>query len=133
MAWGPSVGYRASTLVVLNSYIAIFSTTKYQNVPYNGGAKSIFSGSTATWLHCSWLFYSFLFLFFLYSIHTAIYCLCIHTAIVILFLYFFFSYILFFLFVCSYCYCSRYIILFWCLYYFIVLKAKINPLIFDVL
>ena len=33
---------RASTLVVLNSYIAIFSTTKYQNVPYNGGAKTIF-------------------------------------------------------------------------------------------
>ena len=51
--YGLRLGYRASTLVVLNSYIAIFSTTKYQNVPYNGGAKSIFFGSTATWLHCS--------------------------------------------------------------------------------
>ena len=39
---------RASTLVVLNSYIAIFSTTKYQNVPCNGGAKAIFFGSTTT-------------------------------------------------------------------------------------
>ena len=33
---------RASTLAVLNSYITIFSTIKYQNVPYNGGAKAIF-------------------------------------------------------------------------------------------
>ena len=39
---------RASTLVVLNSYIAIFSTIKYQNVPYNGGAKTIFFGSSVT-------------------------------------------------------------------------------------
>ena len=30
-------------------------------------------------------------------------------------------------------YCSRYIILLCCLYYFIVLKAKINPLMLDVL
>ena len=34
-------------MVVLNSYIAIFSTTKYQNMPYNGGAKTIFFGSIA--------------------------------------------------------------------------------------
>ena len=39
---------RASTLVVLNSYIAIFSTTKNQNVPCNGGAKAIFFGFTTT-------------------------------------------------------------------------------------
>ena len=32
----------------LNSYITIFSTAKYQNVPCNNGAKTIFFGSTAT-------------------------------------------------------------------------------------
>ena len=31
---------------MLNSYIDIFSTTKYQNVPCNSGAKAIFF-----WLH----------------------------------------------------------------------------------
>ena len=39
---------RASTLMVLNRNIAIFITTKYQNVPYNGRAKAIFFGSAAT-------------------------------------------------------------------------------------
>ena len=39
---------RASTLVVPNSYIAISNTTKYQNVPCNGGTKAIFFGSIAT-------------------------------------------------------------------------------------
>ena len=39
---------RALAIVVLNSYIAIFNTTKYQNLPCNSGAKAIFFGSTAT-------------------------------------------------------------------------------------
>ena len=40
---------------MLNSYIAIFCTTKNQNVPYNGGAKAIFFGSTATVHSYFWL------------------------------------------------------------------------------
>ena len=47
---------RASTLMVLNNYIAIISTTKYQNVPYNGGAKAIFFGSIATVHSYFWLY-----------------------------------------------------------------------------
>ena len=46
---------RTSTLVMLNSYIAIFSTTKYQNVPYNGRVKAIFFGFTATVHSYFWL------------------------------------------------------------------------------
>ena len=90
---------RASTLVVLNRYIVNFSTTKYQNVSYNGGAKVILFSFTVTvhnyfWLctiakkkkknffivhsHCFWLFYSFLFfllfLFLFFYIHIAIVC-----------------------------------------------------------
>ena len=49
---GEELNLRAFTLVVLNSYIVIFSCTKYQNVPYNGGAQTIFFGSTIT-LHSS--------------------------------------------------------------------------------
>ena len=109
---------RTSTVVVLNSYIAIFSTTKYQNVSYNGGAKTIFFGSTATghsyfWLcivaeklkkkkislfvrsHYFWLFYSFLF-FLLFLFHIPIYCLCVHMLLFFYSYIFFFSYILFF-------------------------------------
>ena len=112
---------RESMLVVLNSYITIFSIIKYQKVTYNGRVKTIFfwlhsyratfgyarepklyfthfysyfSSSLLLFVH-SQFFYSFFFLF-LYNIHTAIYYLCIHTVIVLLFLYFIFSYILFF-------------------------------------
>ena len=38
---------RALAIEVLNNYIAIFNTTKTQNVPCNSGAKAIFFGSTA--------------------------------------------------------------------------------------
>ena len=46
--WVNSIGkdscrqIKALTIVELNSYIAIFSTTKTQNVPCNSGAKAIF-------------------------------------------------------------------------------------------
>ena len=39
----------------LNNYIAIFSITKTQNVPYNSGAKTIFFDSTATVHNYFWL------------------------------------------------------------------------------
>ena len=55
-------------MVVLNSYIAIFSITTYQNVSYNGGAKSIFLVPHSTQLflvmHRSWKVFYFIFLFF---------------------------------------------------------------------
>ena len=87
---------RASTLVVLNSYIAIFSTTKYQNVPYNGGAKAIFFGSIATVHIYFWL------------------CtiakkkkkiICAFTLLLIILLIFILSSILISLLLRSYCYC----------------------------
>ena len=106
---------RASTLVVLNRYIVNFSTTKYQNVSYNGGAKVILFSFTATvhnyfWLctiakkkkknffivhsHCFWLFYSFLFfllfLFLFFFVHIAIVC-----AFTLLLLFLFFFYFLY--------------------------------------
>ena len=83
---------RASTLVVLNSYIAIFSTTKYQNVPYNGGAKAIFFGSTTT-MHSY-----------------CILCVRSHCYYYFILIFYLFLYIVF-LFVRSQCYCSKYIIL----------------------
>ena len=67
---------RASTLMVLNNYIAIISTTKYQNVPYNGGAKAIFFGSIATVHSYFWLytvakrFYIYIYIYYLY-VHIA--------------------------------------------------------------
>ena len=51
---------------------------------------------TRLWFVRSHFFTHFIFYFFVYSIHAAIYFLCVHTCIVLLFLYFFFSYILFF-------------------------------------
>ena len=56
--------------VVLSSYIAIFSTTKYQNVPCNSGVKSIFFGSVATMHSYFWLCIVAKSFFFFY-IHTA--------------------------------------------------------------
>ena len=119
----------ASTLTVLNSYITIFSTIKYQNVPYNGGAKVIFFSLMPSyfWLcttaerykkkllfvhsHCFWLFYSFLFfllfLFLFFSVNNAI--VCAFKLLLLSFFLFLYSvhtshcYILF---VRSYCYCS---------------------------
>ena len=46
---------RALATVVLNCYIAIFSTTKYQNVPCNSEAKAIFFGSRAIVHNYFWL------------------------------------------------------------------------------
>ena len=144
-----------------NSYITIFSIIKYQNVTYNGRAKTIFFGSTATELllamhgsqnyillifilisllhyyclciHTSFTrFFSFFFSF-LYNIHTAIYYLCIHIIIILLFLYFIFSYILFFYLCIHTTIVVDSIILLWYLYYFIILKAKINSLILNIL
>ena len=46
---------KALAIVVLNSYIAIFSTTKTQDVPCNSGAKVIFFCSTATVHSYFWL------------------------------------------------------------------------------
>ena len=152
---------RASTLVVLNSNIAIFITTKYQNVPYNGGAKAIFFGSVFFYLcihtafdyfthfyfysfvftlilfvrsHFFYSFFSFIFIFFFFYIAVwTLYIVCALTLLLFFYSYiFFFSYILFFFLFCSHCYCSRYIILLWCLYYFIVLEVKIDPLMLDV-
>ena len=145
---GVELHLRAFTLVVLNSYIVIFSCTKYQNVPYNGGAQTIFFVSIITLLsswkvkkfylcvhttfdyftnfysfsilislllrslcYCLWFTLLLLFIFyflFLYSVHSAIYCFCAHITIVMF-------------------------ILLWCLYYFIMLKAKIDLLILDIL
>ena len=46
---------RTVAIMVLNSYIVIFSTTKTQNVPRNSEAKVIFFGSTATVHSYFWL------------------------------------------------------------------------------
>ena len=46
---------RALAIVVRNSYIVIFSTTKTQNVFCNNEAKVIFFGSTATVHRYFWL------------------------------------------------------------------------------
>ena len=87
---------RASILVVLNNYIAIFSTTKYENVPYNDGAKVIFFGSKLLLaVHCNWkvkkkklcihnifyyftYFYSFFFSYFSSSTFTLLLFVCSH-------------------------------------------------------
>ena len=102
----------ASTLAVLNSYITIFSTVKYQNVPYNGGAKAIFFCSIVTvpatfdcalqpkgikkkFIICTFTLFliislifilSFIFISLLQRSHC--YCLCIHTSFTRFFFFF---------------------------------------------
>ena len=97
---------RASTLVVLNRNIAIFITTKYQNVPYNGRAKVIFFGSAAkvffylcihTVFNYFTHFFLFLLFFFFYIAVWTLYIVCAFTLLLFFYSYiFFFSYILFF-------------------------------------
>ena len=131
---------RVSILVLLNSYIAIFSTTKYQNVPYNGGVKTIFFGFTVTmhslctvakilrkkkkkFIYAFTLLLIILLIFILSSIliflllRSNCYC-CAYTLLLLLYIYIYIYIYLFIqhshcyiLFVCSHCYCSRYIIL----------------------
>ena len=90
---------RASTLVVLNRNIAIFITTKYQNVPYNGRAKAIFFGSAATvffylCIHTAFNYFSFLFfllfLFLFFCVHIDI--VCAFTLLLLIFFLFLFLY-----------------------------------------
>ena len=70
---------RALAIVVLNSYIVIFSTTKTQNVFYNSEAKTIFFGSTATMRRYFWLctvadrYFCFIFLFYVHTIFLIFY------------------------------------------------------------
>ena len=110
---------RESILVVLNSYITIFSIIKYQNVTYNGRVKTIFfwlhsyratfgyarepklyfthfysyfSSSLLLFVH-SQFFYSFF--FFFYITFTRLYIIYAFTLLL-----FFYSYILSFLIYC---------------------------------
>ena len=100
---------RASTLVVLNRYIVNFSTTKYQNVSYNGGAKVILFSFTVTvhnyfWLctiakkkkeklfYCAFTLLLIILLIFILSsilisllLHSHCYCLCVHTSFTLFF------------------------------------------------
>ena len=135
---------RASTLVVLNRYIVNFSTTKYQNVSYNGGAKVILFSFTATVHNYFWLctiakkkrktfllcihiafdyfthFYSFFYSYFSSSTFTLLLFVRSHF---IYSLFFFFFFILhshcYILFVHSHCYCSL-ILIFSFLFLYIV-------------
>ena len=84
---------RESILVVLNSYITIFSIIKYQNVTYNGRAKTIFFGSTATELllamHGS---QNYILLIFILISLLHCYCLCIHSSFTHFFFFFYITF-----------------------------------------
>ena len=100
---------------MLNSYITIFSTTKYQNMPYNGRAKTIYFLALQLLLtvHCSWKvkkkkmkknylyvhttfdyfthFFSFFYSYFSSSARLHYYCLCVHTSFTFFFFLFLYS------------------------------------------
>ena len=117
---------RASTLVVLNKNIAIFIITKYQNVPYNGRAKAIFFGSTATMffylcIHTAFNYFSHFYSFFYFYFYSFVFTLILfvrsHFFYSYFFFFFYFSFFIqqcehYILFVCSHCYCSFILIFF---------------------
>ena len=74
---------RALAIVVLNSYIAIFSTTKTQKVPSHSGAKAMFFGSTAIMHSYFWLCT----VAERQNIYIYIY-ICVHTTFLILYSFF---------------------------------------------
>ena len=114
---------RVLAIVVLNSYITIFSTTKYQNIPCNSGAKLYFLAPYLP-VHCSWkvnffILRSHYFSYFLFFLSHFILCSHYFSSLLV------FAYTLLFLFLCLYVVISIWWMWLcfdgWMKYYFIIM------------